>query len=53
MDVFLTKIGFFQSFRGDIVANWHQANVYKVGAARAAEVGMGEAVDDMLIVVVT
>ena len=50
--VVLAEVGGFQLFRGHGGAKRHQAHIDKVGAARTAEVGMGEAIDNILVVVI-
>ena len=48
----LAKVSGFELFRGHGGTEGHQAYIDKVGAARTTEVGMGEAIDNVLVVVV-
>ena len=52
MIISITKVTSFQLFSGDIVGPRHQTHVNEVGTARATEMGMSEAVNHMLVVVI-
>ena len=52
MIVMLSEIGGGELFGGYSSTQRHEAHVNKVGAAGTAEVGVGEAVDDVLVIVI-
>ena len=53
MAVVLPEVGSFQLLGCHCCAQRHETHINKVGATRATEVGMGEAIDDVFVVVIT
>ena len=49
----LSEVGSFQLLGCHCCAQGHETHIDEVGAARATEVGMGEAINDVFVVVVT
>ena len=49
----LWKFSFGQHLAGDVSCPWHQADVYQVRASRSAQVRVCEAIDDVLVIVVS
>ena len=48
----LAEVGSSQLVGSHFVAHGHQADIYEVGAARTAQMRVGEAIDLILIVVI-
>ena len=52
MAIMLSEVSCLQPLWRHRAAQRHEAHIDEVGAARAAEVGMGETVDDVFVVVI-